>query len=246
MHRPPSAMICRVTLRQIIADWRPRQRDVDNYKLGAILDFIAWTRIKWDMEEEGTPDLHRVEIPGVMLVARFGRRSWVSTRSVRNDGMRLSTMVVLFAVVVLLMFVSNRPEIWSRFVPDWDESVKADVAKTPQSADLPSKIKQSAPPAAPNRSSDQRSPLLMGGLLMLAVIYFAWRIARIGRAVSRRAEAKRMQLDKSRAAWATRPRPVTPDPLQPSEALPRSVPDSKDNERHRLDTAEPNPEAGDG
>lgn len=179
-------------------------------------------------------------------MARFGRRSWVSTRSVRNDGMRLSTMVVLFAVVVLLMFVSNRPEIWSRFVPDWDESVKADVAKTPQSADLPSKIKQSAPPAAPNRSSDQRSPLLMGGLLMLAVIYFAWRIARIGRAVSRRAEAKRMQLDKSRAAWATRPRPVTPDPLQPSEALPRSVPDSKDNERHRLDTAEPNPEAGDG
>jgi len=160
--------------------------------------------------------------------------------------MRLSTMIVLFAVVVLLMLVSNRPEIWSRFVPNWDESTPAEVAKTRQLADSPLMIDQSAPPAAPNRSPVQRSPILMGGLLVLAVAYFAWRIARIGRAVSRRVETNRDLRMKSRATWANRPRPTTLEAGQPTPSLPQPAPDSVHSDVDHLDPGEPNPENAGG
>jgi len=160
--------------------------------------------------------------------------------------MRLSTMIVLFAVVLLLMLVSNRPEIWSRFVPNWDESDTAQATKTSQSADSAARRNQSAPPAAASRSPSQQSPLLMGGLLVVAVAYFAWRIARIGRAVSRRVETNRDLRMKSRATWANRPRPTPLEAGQPTPSLPQPAPDSVHSDVDHLDPAEPNPENAGG
>jgi hypothetical protein len=135
----------------------------------------------------------------------FRRRSWASTRPPRNDGMRLSTMIVLFVIVVALMVIASRPQIWSRFVPSWDEPAKTAAAKSSQRPDSSLEVEPATPfnrtrmPAPARRASDKQSPLLMGGLIVAAVLYFAWRIARIGRAMSRRVEAKRNERDKPRA-----------------------------------------------
>jgi hypothetical protein len=100
--------------------------------------------------------------------------------------MRLSTMIVLFVVVILLMLAANQPEIWSRLLPNLDQPAPADSARSDAKTAL-------APPQAPQtpRSPDRQSPLLLGGLIVAAIAYFGWRIARIGRTVSRRTKAKR-------------------------------------------------------
>lgn len=119
-------------------------------------------------------------------MTQFRRRSWGSARPQRNEGMRLSTMIVLFVVVILLMLAANQPEIWSRLLPNLDQPAPADSARSDAKTAL-------APPQAPQtpRSPDRQSPLLLGGLIVAAIAYFGWRIARIGRTVSRRTKAKR-------------------------------------------------------
>jgi hypothetical protein len=119
-------------------------------------------------------------------MTQIRRRSWGSARPKRNEGMRLSTMIALFVVVVLLMLAANQPEFWSRFLPHLDQPAPADSAGA-NAKTAP------APPQAPQtaRSPDRKSPLMLGGLIVVAIAYFGWRIARIGRAVSRRTKAKR-------------------------------------------------------
>jgi hypothetical protein len=94
-------------------------------------------------------------------------------------------MIVLFVVVVLLILAANRPEIWSRLLPNLDPPAPAHSAAHAKSAVPPPETPQSP------RIADRQSPLLLGGLIVVAIIYFGWRIARIGRAVARRAQVKR-------------------------------------------------------
>jgi hypothetical protein len=95
-------------------------------------------------------------------------------------------MIVLFVVVVLLILAANRPEIWSRLLPNLVPPLPAHSAVAGAKAAVP-------PPETPQspRIADRRSPLFLAGLIVVAIIYFGWRIARIGRAVSRRAQSKR-------------------------------------------------------
>ncbi len=76
-------------------------------------------------------------------MTQFRRRSWGSARDKRNEGMRLSTMIVLFVVVLLLMMAASRPEIWSRFLRNLDQPAPANPAGT--TAKTPP-----APPQAPD------------------------------------------------------------------------------------------------
>jgi hypothetical protein len=160
--------------------------------------------------------------------------------------MRLSTMIVLFAVVVLLMLVANRPEIWSRFVPNWDESTPVKVNEKPQRADSSSTIDQTSPQATPRRSPLQQSPLLMGALLVVALMYFVWRLARIGRAVSRRVESIRDERNKAAATWAIRSRRPNVESIQSTSNRPHPAAETGQNEADHLDTTDTNPKPAGG
>jgi hypothetical protein len=129
------------------------------------------------------------------------RRSWVSGRQPRKDGLRLSTMVVLLAVVVVLMFAASRPEIWVQLVPGLDSQAPTTAKATPPTATTTttkSNVEMSpapvpgtpanAPPAA--RQTDP-TRLRLIGLIILAVVYFGWRFARMGRALRQQQAAKR-------------------------------------------------------
>lgn len=119
-------------------------------------------------------------------MTQFRRRSWRSAPARRNEGLRLSTMIVLFVVVLLLIVAANRPEIWSHFLPNLVPPAPAHPAATDAKAAVPPQETAPAP-----RIADRQSPFLLGGLIVVAIIYFGWRIARIGRAVARRAQVKR-------------------------------------------------------
>jgi hypothetical protein len=113
------------------------------------------------------------------------RRLWSPERGRRKEGIRLSTMVVLLAVVLLLMAAANQPQIWSQFFPNLQKPAPA------QSADgAAGNPDPSAKPVA-SHAADSRSPLMWGGLIVLALAYFSWRITRIGRSFLRSAHAKR-------------------------------------------------------
>jgi hypothetical protein len=127
------------------------------------------------------------------------RRSWVSSRQTRRDGLRLSTMIVLLVVVLVLMFTASRPQIWVQLVPGLDTKPPA---KAP---DSPIEIAPPAPKQTPTPGprSDQ-TPLRLMALIILAVVYFGWRFARMGRALSRNRPPKR-------------DRPPVPDSPPPEE-----------------------------
>jgi hypothetical protein len=114
------------------------------------------------------------------------RRSWVSSRQPRKDGLRLSTMVVLLAIVLVLMFTASRPEIWAHLVPSLETKPPAKAPDSPI---------ELAPPApkqtpTPGPRSDQTTLRLMA-LIILAVVYFGWRFVRMGRDLSRNRPPKR-------------------------------------------------------
>jgi hypothetical protein len=101
--------------------------------------------------------------------------------------MRLSTMIVLLAVVLVLIFATNRPEIWSQLVPNLDQPTPSPTHTAPRTAKTaptqPSFIQASRP-------MSRQSPLLLAGLLIVAMVYFVWRITR---AVSRCVQSKQLR-----------------------------------------------------
>lgn len=120
------------------------------------------------------------------------RRSWASNRQTRKDGLRLSTMIVLLAVVVVLMFAANRPEFWVHLVPGLDSKppAKAATAHAPASrVEIAPAAPTNTPKPAPQ--TDQ-TRLRLIGLIILAVVYFGWRFARMGRALRRHRPPKRV------------------------------------------------------
>ncbi len=61
-------------------------------------------------------------------MTQFRRRSWQSPRPRRNEGMRLSTMIVLLVIVLVLMAAASRPEIWTHLFPSLDQPAPAGSA----------------------------------------------------------------------------------------------------------------------
>jgi len=120
-------------------------------------------------------------------MARVRRRSWASGRQPRKDGLRLSTMVVLLAIVLVLMFAASRPEIWAQLVPGLDSQAPAPATKSNVeiAPATPTKAEPAPPQADPTR-------LRLIGLIILAVMYFGWRFARMGRALRQHRPPKRV------------------------------------------------------
>jgi hypothetical protein len=115
-------------------------------------------------------------------MARVRRRSWASGRQPRKDGLRLSTMVVLLAIVLVLMFAASRPGIWTQLVPGLDSQAPA----TKTNVEIaPTKAEPAPPQTDPTR-------LRLIGLIILAVMYFGWRFARMGRALKQHRPPKRL------------------------------------------------------
>jgi hypothetical protein len=121
-------------------------------------------------------------------MAQLRRRSWQSAREPRREGLRLSTMIVLLAIVLLMMFAASRPAIWEQLFPNGNQPAPATSAGSPAD-DV------SAPPKAEQapHGVDHLSTLRLAGLIVLAIVYFGWRFARMGRAVTRRAQSKRVR-----------------------------------------------------
>jgi hypothetical protein len=133
-------------------------------------------------------------------MTRVRRRSWASGRQPRKDGLRLSTMIVLLAVVLVLMFAASRPKIWVQLVPGLDSQPPATVTKSNVeiAPATPTKVQPAPPQADPTR-------LRLIGLIILAVLYFGWRFARMGRALSQRRPPKRL------GPGMSSPTPASPD-----------------------------------
>lgn len=122
------------------------------------------------------------------------RRSWASSRQTRRDGLRLSTMVVLLAVVLVLMFAASRPEIWVQLVPGLDSKPHADAAKSNVEIAPDAQTKSPAPrpqDAQTRRPETDPTRIRLIGLIILAVVYVGWRFARMGRALNRQRLPKR-------------------------------------------------------
>jgi hypothetical protein len=115
------------------------------------------------------------------------RRSWASGRQTRKDGLRLSTMIVLLAVVLVLMFAARRPEIWVQLVPGLDSPAPAPATKS--NVEIAPATPAKAQPAPPQTDPTR---LRLIGLILLAVVYFGWRFARMGRALRQRRPPKRV------------------------------------------------------
>ena len=133
-------------------------------------------------------------------MTRVRRRSWASGRQPRKDGLRLSTMIVLLGVVVVLMFAASRPAIWVQLVPGLDSqapttATKSNVEIAPAT---PAKAQPAPPQADPTR-------LRLIGLIILAVMYFGWRFARMGRALRQNRPPKRV------GPGMSNPTPASPD-----------------------------------
>jgi hypothetical protein len=112
-------------------------------------------------------------------------------------------MIVLLAIVLLMMFAASRPALWEQLFPNLDQPA---VSNSTGSSAAGASATPKTEPAAPH-SADHQSTLRLAGLIVLAVVYFGWRFARMGRAVARRAQSKRVEL----------PRPLpSPTPAPPS------------------------------
>jgi hypothetical protein len=128
------------------------------------------------------------------------RRSWASGRQPRKDGLRLSTMIVLLAVVVVLMFAASRPEIWVQLVPGLDSQAPATATKS--NVEIAPATPTKAQPAPPQTDPTR---LRLIGLIILAVMYFGWRFARMGRALRQRRPPTRV------GPGMSSPTPASPD-----------------------------------
>jgi hypothetical protein len=113
-----------------------------------------------------------------------------------KSGTRLGVMIGLLVFVIVLMEVSRRPEIWSNFLPEEDQPVPQQVQQPPQQPAGPI-IEWSDTPVSPSKTRPANStpsrpaarPRIdwtMGTFIILAVIYFSYRIFRISRTLSRR------------------------------------------------------------
>ena len=134
-------------------------------------------------------------------MTQFRRRSWQSPRPRRNEGMRLSTMIVLLVIVLVLMAAASRPEIWSHLFPSLDQPAPAGSAVGSAKTAL-----EPAKAPHPAQTPDQNSRFLMGGLIVLAIAYAFWRITRLTRAITARSKHDRTRF--TRTEGASQP-PVT-------------------------------------
>lgn len=194
---------------------------------------------------------------------RFGERSWNSARPPRKEGMRLSTMVGLLAIVVALMLVAGRPDIWSGFLPSFDsqppapgtaprDQASASSKGNPQTIELvdPASQGQKPAPAQPTRQPNptrRPSPNTMVALLVVTIAYFVWRIIRISRSVTRRAESELHRRRSRLSLQPTRPHPVASDAgdLPPSGTPQPAEEESEQNVR--TDKVDPSrPDSADG
>ena len=118
-------------------------------------------------------------------MTQFRRRSWQSPHPRRNEGMRLSTMIVLLVIVLVLMAAASRPEIWSHLFPSLDQPAPAGSAEgSANTAPAPAKAPPTTEPLGQSR-------LLMGGLIVVAVVYGFWRTTRLTRAITARSKRDR-------------------------------------------------------
>lgn len=133
-------------------------------------------------------------------MTRLRRRSWYQPRSQKSDVLRLYVMVALLVAVLLMAFFAQRSEIWSGLFPDEGhvDTAKTDFAKvhspaldaansqakksTPQTIEL---VPIEPPPKA-KQPEDYGTRWMMGGLILVTIAYFGWRIYSITRRFSRR------------------------------------------------------------
>jgi hypothetical protein len=149
-------------------------------------------------------------------VTQFRRRSWQSPGPRRNEGMRLSTMIVLLVVVLVLMAAASRPEIWSHLFPSLDQPAPAGSAEgSAKMAPEPAKAPHTA------QTPDQNSRLLMGGLIVVAIAYAFWRITRLTRAITARSKHDRTRFARTEGASQS---PVTAE--ADSDGLSEAEPES--------------------
>jgi len=145
-------------------------------------------------------------------MAQLRRRSWESARQPRKEGLRLSTMIVLLAIVLLMMFAASRPAIWEQLFPNLNQPAPTNSTE-PVAGGSPATPKtEPAPPRV-----DHQSTLRLAGLILLAVVYFAWRFARMGRAVSRRTVVTRSQSKRVKVPKAL-PKPESAPPSADDES----------------------------
>jgi hypothetical protein len=118
-------------------------------------------------------------------------------------------MIVLLAVVLVLMFAASRPQLWVHLVPSLDSKPPAKAA-----ANAPASQVEIAPAtptntAAPDQQTDHpqtdQTRLRLIGLIILAVLYFGWRFARMGRALRQHRPPKRV------GPGISSPTPTQPD-----------------------------------
>jgi flagellar biogenesis protein FliO len=125
-------------------------------------------------------------------MAQFRRRSWESARQPGKEGLRLSSMIVLLAIVLLMMFAASRPAIWEQLFPNLDTPTPTNMTEPVAGGGPATPKTEPAPPRV-----DHQSTLRLAGLILLAVVYFAWRFARMGRAVITRSQSKPVEIPKA-------------------------------------------------
>jgi hypothetical protein len=104
-------------------------------------------------------------------------------------------MVVLLAVVLVLMFAASRPEVWVHLVPSLDSKPPENIAKTNVEIAAAADGKTSSPRLQEDQARHPGSDptkLRLIGLIVLAILYFGWRFARMGRTLSRHRQPKRV------------------------------------------------------
>jgi len=97
-------------------------------------------------------------------------------------------MIVLLAIVLLMMFAASRPAIWEQLFPNLNQRAPTNSTE-PVAGGGPATPKTEPAP----HGVDHQSTLRLAGLILLAVVYFGWRFARMGRAVVRRTATSRSQ-----------------------------------------------------
>jgi hypothetical protein len=137
-------------------------------------------------------------------MAQLRRRSWESARQPRKEGLRLSTMIVLLAIVLVMMFAASRPALWEQLFPNLDQPAVSNSTESPAAGASATPKTEPAP-----HSADHQSTLRLAGLTVLAVVYFGWRFARMGRAVVGRSQSKRVEVP--RALPKAEPAPPSAD-----------------------------------
>lgn len=131
-----------------------------------------------------------------------------------RDNRRLWAMVGLLAVVVVLMEVARQPAIWSRLLPEENPPVAEEGANRP--AEAPA----SKPPSRPVNPN-----FLMGPLILLASLYFVWRIFSLRRRYWKRSQLKPRTRTQFRSPPPSdeMPVPVPEPPATPeSESAPKT------------------------